>query len=57
VIFGHRRKRTGFGEHKNFALRYGNFLQRIALPLGVDALHLSAQFHHGVLEVHIALVP
>jgi len=35
--------------------RYGFFSRSIALPAGVDASKISAETHHGVLEVKVPL--
>lgn len=53
ILFGVRRRPAGFGDYKKFALRYGNFRQRVALPHGLDSTSVAARFHHGVLDVQI----
>ncbi|HEY3739104.1 MAG TPA: Hsp20/alpha crystallin family protein [Bryobacteraceae bacterium] len=53
ILFGRRRPPAGFGQARKFALRYGNFEQRIAIPAGVDPSQIIARVHHGVLDIHI----
>lgn len=46
-------------EHKNVSgyeyneRRYGSFVRSIALPQGIDASKIDADFRNGVLEVHV----
>lgn len=53
ILFGRRRAPAGFGKARKFALRYGNFEQRIGIPQGVHPSDITARVHHGVLDIHI----
>lgn len=56
LLFGTRREPPEFGQSKTFALRYGEFQQRINFPSRVDTSKVKVRFHHGVLDIHISFV-
>jgi HSP20 family protein len=52
------RRPTAAGPHAEplqLEIDYGPFERVIALPAGVDAARVSAEFRHGVLTVHVPL--
>jgi HSP20 family protein len=52
----HEKEEKGKKFHK-IEREYGKFVRRFALPTEVDAAKLSAEFKHGVLNVHLPKSP
>jgi HSP20 family protein len=48
-----RENRIEDGRYFRFERRFGTFSRTIGLPQGVDEDAVSAEYNHGVLEVHV----
>jgi len=55
ALYGVRREPEVFGDAPSvrYAIPYGAFYQTIPLPEGLDIELLEANFHHGILDIHI----
>src|SRR6185437_13154195 len=49
-----REQKVEDGRYFRFERRFGTFTRTIALPQGVSDDGVKAEYHHGVLEVHVA---
>ena len=58
AIRGERMRPTGFCDEGlvSFGLTYGRFEKWIELPEGLDLDKMTANFHHGVLDIRIPLL-
>ena len=49
-----REEKVEEGRYFRYERRFGTFSRTIALPQGVTEEQISAQYRHGVLELHVA---